>query len=75
MSMEDRVNHPSHYMGKIEVIDYIDDKLSEQQFEGYLLGNVIKYLSRYQKKNGLEDLKKGQWYLNKLIAVKENNEE
>lgn len=75
MSMEDRVNHPSHYLGKIEVIDYIDDKLSAQQFEGYLLGNVIKYLSRYQKKNGLEDLKKGQWYLNKLIAVKENNEE
>ena len=75
MIKEDMINHPKHYLGKIEVIDYIDDKLSPQQFEGYLLGNVIKYLSRYQKKNGLEDLKKGQWYLNKLITVKENNEE
>ena len=68
---QDNVNHPSHYLGKVEVIDYIEDKLSVEQFEGYLVGNVIKYLSRYQKKNGLEDLKKGRWYLNKLIDVKE----
>ena len=71
---KDNVNHPSHYLGKVEVIDYIEDKLSEDQFEGYLVGNVIKYLSRYQKKNGLEDLKKGRWYLNKLIEIKDRNE-
>ena len=71
IKLEDNVNHPSHYMGKVEVIDYIEDKLTKSQFEGYLLGNVIKYLSRYQKKNGIEDLKKGQWYLNKLISVKD----
>ena len=69
---QDNVNHPAHYLGKIEVIDYIEDKLSKDQFEGYLLGNILKYLSRYQKKNGLEDLEKGQWYLNKLIKVKKN---
>ena len=68
----DNVNHPAHYMGNIEVIDYIEDKLSTDQFEGYLVGNILKYLSRYQKKNGLEDLEKGQWYLNKLIKVKKN---
>lgn len=73
--IDEKVNHPSHYLGNVEVIDYIEDKLSFDQFEGYLVGNVIKYLSRYQKKNGLEDLKKGRWYLNKLIEVKENNEE
>lgn len=73
-SIDEKVNHPSHYLGNVEVIDYIEDKLSFDQFEGYLVGNVIKYLSRYQKKNGLEDLKKGRWYLNKLIEVKENNE-
>lgn len=71
---KDNVNHPSHYLGKVEVIDYIEDKLSEDQFEGYLVGNVIKYLSRYQKKNGLEDLEKGRWYLNKLIEIKDRNE-
>ncbi len=70
----DNVNHPNHYLGNVEVIDYIEDKLTSEQFEGYLVGNVIKYLSRYQKKNGLEDLQKGRWYLNKLIETKENNE-
>ena len=70
----DNVNHPNHYLGNVEVIDYIEDKLTAEQFEGYLVGNVIKYLSRYQKKNGLEDLQKGRWYLNKLIETKENNE-
>lgn len=74
MTKADNVNHPNHYLGKVEVIDYIEDKLSFEQFEGYLVGNIIKYISRYQKKNGLEDLKKGRWYLNKLIEVKEEHE-
>lgn len=71
----DNVNHPAHYVGKIEVIDYLEDKLTNEQFEGYLVGNVLKYLSRYKKKNGLEDLKKGQWYLNKLVEFKNEKEE
>lgn len=66
----DNVNHPSHYLGNVEVIDYIEDKLTTEQFEGYLVGNIIKYISRYRKKNGLEDLEKGQWYLNRLIGFK-----
>lgn len=70
----DNVNHPIHYIGKVEVIDYIEDKLTPEQFEGYLVGNVMKYMSRYQKKNGLEDLKKGSWYLNKLINTLESRE-
>lgn len=70
----DNVNYPIHYIGKVEVIDYIEDKLTPEQFEGYLIGNVMKYMSRYQKKNGLEDLKKGSWYLNKLINTMEFRE-
>lgn len=66
----DPVVRPEHYMGKIEVIDYIDDRLSQEQFEGYLVGNVLKYISRYEKKNGTEDLCKAQWYLDKLIEVR-----
>ena len=65
--MKDNIT-PSHYkQGKIEVIEFIlDQKLS------YLEGNVIKYISRYKNKNGLEDLKKAPWYLNKAIEGYEN---
>lgn len=63
---KDNVNHPAHYTdGKIEVIEYIEDK----KF-GYCLGNVVKYISRAGKKNKrteVEDLKKAAWYLNREI--------
>lgn len=62
--MNDNVNRPAHYMGEIETIDFIRDKLTPEQFEGYCIGNSIKYLSRYQKKGApLEDLQKAQVYL------------
>lgn len=70
---QDNVNHPSHYtQGKIECIDYIMDKISIEGFEGYCQGNILKYVTRYQHKNGVEDLKKAVWYINKLIATLEN---
>jgi len=63
--MSDNIN-PSHYrQGNIEVIDFILD----QKFS-YLEGNVIKYISRYKYKNGLEDLNKARWYLDLLIEEK-----
>lgn len=70
---EDMVNHPSHYCdGGIETIDFIKAKLTPQQFEGYLIGNILKYMSRAGKKgDDVEDLKKAQWYLNKLIDTLE----
>lgn len=71
--MSDNVNHPSHYnTGEIEVINYIKDKLTYDGFIGYLTGNIIKYISRYQFKNGLEDLQKAEWYLNYLITYISN---
>ncbi len=62
MSKPDNVNHPSHYNhGSIEVIDAIEDwKL------GFHDGNVVKYVARHKHKNGIEDLKKARWYLNRL---------
>jgi hypothetical protein len=67
MKHTDNVN-PSHYkQGNIEVIDFILD----QKFN-YLEGNVIKYITRYKYKNGLEDVKKARWYINKLIMEVEN---
>ena len=74
MSAEDVVNHPSHYTyGKYEVIDVIDDATGEL-FEGFLVGNVIKYVMRYRHKNGVEDLKKARWYLDRLIGELEVSE-
>ena len=71
----DAVQKPIHYnSGKIETIDYIQDVTSQitDGFEGACVANVIKYVSRYNKKNGLEDLKKAQWYLNRVIDYKRN---
>jgi hypothetical protein len=41
--------------------------MSHEQYIGYLRGNVMKYTWRYDKKNGVEDLKKAQWYLDRLV--------
>ena len=65
----DLVNSPPHYnVGGIECIDAILSATNHNK-EGYLQGNILKYVWRYDYKGGLEDLKKAQWYLNKLIEV------
>lgn len=66
----DNVNHPSHYKSKtgLEVIDVIRAFTEDMNgLEGYYTGNVLKYMCRWKKKNGLEDLKKARVYLNWLI--------
>jgi hypothetical protein len=64
----DMVNNPAHYnKAGIECIDAIAAATGEG-FEYYLQGNILKYLWRYRYKNGSEDLKKAQWYLNRLIT-------
>jgi hypothetical protein len=66
----DTVNEPVHYnQGALECIDYIEQQLTAEQFRGYLTGNSIKYLHRYQYKNGVEDLKKQVWYTERLIRM------
>src|SRR5699024_6867746 len=71
--LSDNVTNPSHYTnGNIETIDYLKDTLSKQQYEGFCRGNVLKYISRYPHKNGVEDLNKAKTYLEWLIeSVKE----
>lgn len=69
--MEDLVNHPSHYAGNIETIDYIRDKLEPSGFTDYCIGNVMKYISRWRKKDGKQDLKKAQVYLQWAIESAE----
>lgn len=70
----DNVNHPQHYKLDgldIEVIDLIRSATGTQ-YAGYLLGNLIKYVMRYKKKNGVEDLKKAKVYLDWLIEANEH---
>ena len=51
--MGDKINHPKHYkIGGIETIDFIEAKLTHEQYEGYMVGNIIKYISRYGHKDG-----------------------
>ena len=72
----DNVNHPKHYTtGKIECIAYIEDKLTPEEFRGYIKGNAIKYITRERNKGGDEDLKKTKWYLDRLIEKLEKKEE
>jgi hypothetical protein len=68
----DMVNNPKHYnTGKIECIDSIEAMLTKEEFIGYLRGNSHKYRWRFRYKNGIEDLKKAEWYENKLLKVLE----
>ena len=72
----DMVNHPSHYKAKngMEVIDVIEAFTANLKgYEAVYTGKVIKYICRWKEKNGLEDLRKAQWYLNRLIKNIEEN--
>jgi hypothetical protein len=66
--MKDKIN-PSHYkQGKIECIDAIEAATAEKKgLQAVCTANIIKYIWRCEQKNGLEDLEKAKWYLNKMI--------
>lgn len=65
----DVVNHPKHYtQGKVECIDALESAtINKRGIEAVCTANIIKYLWRYESKNGIEDVKKAQWYLDRLI--------
>jgi hypothetical protein len=65
----DVVNKPKHYnQGSVECIEAIEASMTKEQFVGYLKGNIQKYLWRFEHKNGIEDLKKAEFYLSRLIV-------
>lgn len=70
----DMVNHPSHYtQGGIECIDALKAAtVSKTGIEAVCTANAIKYLWRYEEKNGIEDVKKAKWYIDRLIKELEN---
>lgn len=74
----DNVNHPQHYQSKsgLETIDVIE-AFTEGLVGGEATntGNVLKYMCRWKSKNGLEDLNKARWYLDRLIGIVEKRDE
>ena len=75
-SNADMVNHPSHYtQGGIECIDALKAAtVSKTGIEAVCTANAIKYLWRYEEKNGIEDVKKARWYIDRLIKELEEKE-
>ena len=71
----DKIN-PDYYKNKnIETIEVIRNELTSDEFRGYLKGQIFKYLARHRLKNGIEDLKKAQWYMNYLVQFENEMEE
>lgn len=65
--MNDNIN-PDYYRKKIEVTDFI------MEYDlSFVEGCIVKYIVRWKVKNGLEDLKKARWYLDKLIKQQEKS--
>lgn len=71
MAEKDNIN-PKHYKnGKMDAITIMQNTLTDEEFKGFLKGLIIKYIYRADNKNGVEDYKKAQWYLNRLIKLEE----
>jgi hypothetical protein len=65
--MSDPVNSPTHYtQGSMEVIEAIEGLTLD-----YHEGTVLKYIARWKYKNGLEDLRKARWFIDRLIMLEE----
>ena len=74
---ESRVAHPAHYQTSngLETIDVMEAFTEDMSgYEAVCTSNVLKYICRWKKKNGLEDLKKAEWYLKRLIERIESSE-
>lgn len=77
MTNPDMVNSPAHYTaGKVECIEAIEAATTGLSgAEAYNTGQVIKYIWRWKRKNGAEDLRKAEWYLQRLIKSQENQKQ
>ena len=73
---EDVVNHPTHYThGKYECIDVMEDCFGKEVVQHFCLLNAFKYMWRTNHKNGLEDIKKARWYLDKYLQLASSSNE
>lgn len=68
--MSDNVNHPAHYRtGQFECIDIMQEVFGIEYVMDFCICNAFKYLYRVKRKNGVEDIKKAVWYLNKYLEL------
>jgi hypothetical protein len=74
--MTDFVNHPPQYnTGKFESIDVMVETQGVEAVKDFCVCNAFKYIYRHKNKNGLEDIKKAIWYLNKYVELEDGNDE
>ena len=76
-NVPDMVNHPQHYtQGGIECIDALKAAtVGKHGIEAVCVANVIKYLWRYEEKNGIEDVRKAKWYIERLLKELEESQQ
>lgn len=71
--MIDNINKPSHYHSNgTDVIGFAEAQFSKEEQKGFHRINAIKYITRYDRKNGIEDLNKAKFYIDKLIELEES---
>lgn len=69
----DNVNHPSHYKtGKFECFDVMKEALGDDSVKDFCIVNAFKYIYRHKRKNGIEDIKKAKWYIDKYLELEDN---
>ena len=74
--MPDNVNHPAHYeTGKYECIEVMQEVFGIEAVQNFCLLNAFKYLYRTTRKNGVEDIKKAMWYLNKYVNLNDQDDD
>lgn len=72
--VEDVTLRPGYYQQNgQDLIEHLSELFTPDMFVGFMTGNIFKYLTRWQKKNGVEDLKKARVYLNRLIEFEAEN--
>ena len=72
----DMVSHPPHYeTGKFECIDVMIETQGVEATKNFCVCNALKYIYRHKRKNGLEDIKKAIWYLDKFVDLEESSNE
>ena len=75
-AMADNVYNPSHYAtGKFECIDVMEEVFGIEAVKDFCICNAFKYLYRYKRKNGAEDIEKAHWYLTRYLALEDKNED
>lgn len=75
-NQKDNINKPTHYhSGNIDVIKFSEENFSKEEQKGFHRINAIKYITRYDRKNGVEDLNKAKFYIDKLIEMEEQPHE